>query len=281
MPMTSRTTVRLGIWLVVVLAMTAAALPAQIMVQRGRRWGPSARLATDESFDGAFNFCRGAYQGQGRRGFGGSWATDYPAADHNFMIRLAELTKVSVSREPTGDPNYLIVRPTDDAIFRCPFVVMWEVGGLYFSDEDAVKLREYLLKGGFLWVDDFWGSYAWENWSNEIAKVLPPREFPIVDLKPDHAIFRTLFTLNAVPQIPSISFWRGSGGGTSERGSDSAIPTLRGIFDDKDRLIVVMTHNTDIADSWEREAEDPNYFIEFSPNGYAMAFNILLYAMSH
>jgi hypothetical protein len=159
--------------------------------------------------------------------------------------------------------------------------MMTEVGSAYFSEEEAAKLREYLQKGGFLWADDFWGSYAWEHWVSELGKVLPPSEYRIVDLPLDHPLFRGQFEIKRVPQIPSINFWAESGGGTSERGSDSAVPHARGIADRQGRLMVLITHNTDVGDSWEREADDPNYFYAFSVDGYAFGINVLLYAMTH
>jgi len=159
--------------------------------------------------------------------------------------------------------------------------MMQEVGSLFFSDEDATQLRTYLLKGGFLWVDDFWGSYAWDVWERQIQKVLPPSEFSIVDLAPDHPIFHTMFDLQGVPQIPGISYWYGSRGGTSERGFDSAQVHTRAIADREGRIMVFMTHNTDVSDSWEREGEDPQYFYGFSIPGYQTAVNVLLYAMTH
>jgi hypothetical protein len=142
-------------------------------------------------------------------------------------------------------------------------------------------LRAYLLKGGFLWSDDFWGTPAWENWEAQIARVLPEREYAIVDLTPDHPIFRMMFEFNKIPQIPSINHWRRSGGETSERGPDSEHVNLRAIVDAHGRVMVLMTHNTDIADAWEREAEDPRFFYLFSPDGYAVGINVLLYALSH
>jgi hypothetical protein len=111
--------------------------------------------------------------------------------------------------------------------------------------------------------------------------VLPRVEFPIVDVLADHPLFRTQFEVSGVPQIPSINFWLRSGGGTSERGADSAEPHARAIFDDRGRMMVFMTHNTDISDSWEREGEDPSYFYRFSVDGYALAINVVLYAMTH
>ena len=111
--------------------------------------------------------------------------------------------------------------------------------------------------------------------------MLPPATYPLRDIEASHPIYRTMYEVPEVPQIPSIQFWRGSGGATSERGSDSATPHLRAITDDKDRILVVATHNTDISDAWEREGEDPRYFYQFSPQGYAVALNIVLYVMSH
>ena len=247
--------------------------------QRWRRTAP--QLATAESFDGSFHYCRVMYRGN-PYGVGGGWATDYPDADVNLSIRLSELTKIRVSRGASGQPNHLIVRLTDDELFQCPFIMMQEVGALYIDDEEAARLREYLLKGGFLWVDDFWGSYAWDAWVSQISKVLPPAEFPIVDLPKEHPMFRTMFEMrNGVPQVPSINFWYGSGGGTSERGADSAEVHARGIFDAAGHLMVFQTHNTDISDSWEREGEDRDYFYRFSVDGYALAVNVVLYAMTH
>ena len=114
------------------------------------------------------------------------------------------------------------MRLTDDLLFQCPFIMMTEVGAAYFSPEEAARLREYLLKGGFLWADDFWGEYAWEIWAREIGKALPPGSIPIVDVPLTHPMFRSQFVVKKIPQIPSISCWYGSGGGTSERG-----PTAR------------------------------------------------------
>jgi hypothetical protein len=216
----------------------------------------------------------------GSFGDGGGWGVDYPRADVNLSIRLSELTKTQISTTAAGEPNHLVVRLTDPALYQCPFVMMTEVGTAYFSPEEAQRLQDYLLKGGFLWADDFWGSYAWEHWVSEFSKVLPPAQYPIKDLPPAHPLFRSQFVMNRVPQIPSINWWMGTGS-TSERGSDSAEPHARGIEDAHGRLLVLITHNTDIGDSWEREGDDPNYFYTFSVDGYAFGVNALLYAMAH
>jgi hypothetical protein len=253
--------------------------------QWGGGWGRMRRVpprlpTSDASFDGGFTFCRLMYSSQWREAGGQGWSTDYPDADINFSIRFAELTKTWVSRQPSGVPNHWVVRATDPWLYRCPFVLGSDVGTMSLRDDEVAALRDYLLKGGFLWVDDFWGSRAWDNFESEIARVLPPGQYPLKDFAADHPIYRTMFPLAAIPQIPSIQFWRG-GGGSSERGSDSADVHLRGITNASGDLMVLATHNTDISDAWEREGEDPEYFYTFSPNGYATAMNIMLYAMSH
>ena len=268
-----------------VTAVAAAALlfASLAWAQFGRGGDASigAHMARPDSFDGRFHYCRGMYRRNPTGDGGGSWLTDYPLADIDLSIRLAELTKISVGFDGPGRPQHLIVRMTDDELFKCPLIMMQAVGSLSFSDEDAARLKIYLQKGGFLWVDDFWGSYAWDAWASQIRKVLPPSEFPIVDLPMEHPIFHTMFDLRRVPQIPGIGFWRGSGGGTSERGADSAQVHARAIADSRGHVMVLMTHNTDISDSWEREGEEPQYFYSFSVEGYQVAMNVLLYAMTH
>jgi hypothetical protein len=195
---------------------------------------------------------------------------------------LSELTKARVTKGPDGKPVHVTVRLTDDALFKCPYLHMEDVGTMALSDEEVLKLREYLLKGGFLWVDDFWGTLAWEQWEHEFSKVLPSAEFPIEDVPLTDPIFQSQFNVTAVPQITNIGFWRRSGGReTSERGDDSRDAHFRAVRDHRGRIMVVMTHNTDIADSWEREGEDPGFFYQFSPNGYAVGINVLLHAMTH
>ena len=208
------------------------------------------------------------------------WGTDYPGADTNLSVRLSELTKTVVSQQADGEPNHLVVRPTDDVLFQCPWVQMSDAGTAGFSDEEAARLRAYLLKGGFLWADDFWGDDALEHLTAEIGKVLPAADYPVRDVPLTHPIFRTMFHITRLPQIPSIRIWRPYRV-TSERGAATETVHFRGVSDRHGRLMVLMTHNTDIADAWEREGEDQDFFRNFSPDGYAVGINVLLYAMSH
>ncbi len=247
--------------------------------QFGRRFF-EPRVAAYGDFDGQFHYCRMVYR-SAFNGRGGSWTTDYPRADINMSIRLSELTKIDVSKDGTGQPNHLLVRLGGDELFQCPLVIMSAPGRALINDAEAPKLREYLLKGGMLWTDDFWGTYQWQHWIGQLRKVLPAGEYPIFDLSLDHMLFRTQFEVTEIPQIPNIGFFIRSGGGTSEQGADSAVPTLRAIADSAGRLMVLMTHNTDIQDSWEREGDDASYFYAFSPRGYAFGINVFLYALTH
>ena len=267
---------RMGIVLGGLLLLVAAAGAAQF----GGFRGPGIRMATPESFDGAFNFCRVWFR-NAPYGDGNGWGVDYPRADQNLSTRLSELTRTTISRDTTGEPNHLVVRLTDPELFHCPFVMMTEPGGAYFDQAEAARLQEYLFKGGFLWVDDFWGTAAWENWSDQIGKALPPGLYPVKELSLDHPIFHVLYAVNHVAQIPSIGSWFGLGGGTSERGADSAVPHVRAITDESGRIIVLMTFNTDFGDSWEREGDNKAYFKRFGPDGYAFGINVIIYAMTH
>jgi hypothetical protein len=242
--------------------------------------GIPPRLAQASDFDGGFQVCRLMYRQVRSHQRGLGWGTDYPDAEINFSIRLSEMTKTSVSRGPGNQPNHFVVQPTDEALFQCPFVIMSDPGSAGFTDADVEALRRYLLKGGFLWADDYWGPWAWDDFAREIGKVLPPAQYPIRELTPAHPIFRTMFTVGRVPQVPSWQYWSGSGD-TSEMGPDSANAHMAAITDSGGRVMVLMTHNTDIADAWEREGENPEYFLRFSPEGYALGLNIALYAMMH
>jgi hypothetical protein len=239
----------------------------------------SGDIATDKDFDGSFHFCRVMFR-QDFRGDGGNWSVDYPRADINLSVRLSELTRADVSMK-NGEPNPLLIRLTDDALFRCPFIMMTEVGSASIDEKEAERLREYLLKGGFLWADDFWGSYAWEWWVGQFSRVLNPAEYPIVDLPSNHPLFSSQFVIKKVPQIASINYWAGSGGDTSERGEDSRDAHARAVLDKHGNIMVLMTHNTDLGDSFEREGDDPQYFYQMSVPGYAFGINALLYAFTH
>jgi hypothetical protein len=249
----------------------------------GRMSREAPKWATRADFDGRFNFCRGYYSSNRFEDGGQGWRTDYPGADNNFSVRLGELSFVRVKMKSDGQPDNVVINLADPLLFQCPFLYMEDVGTARFSDEEVAYLRAYLLKGGFLEVDDFWGTKAWDQWAEEIGRVLPPNQYPIFDIPQDHAVLHSLYDVREVEQVSNIRFWMQTGGSVSERAylNDSPHANFRGIQDERGRLMVVMAHNTDIPDTWEREGESKEYFDRFSPNGYAVGVNIMIYAMTH
>jgi hypothetical protein len=274
----------LGVLMIVAVAATA------LQAQRQRVWGgfygrTPPKFATAASFDGSFNFCRVMFNSNRREKQG--WSTDYPGADINFSVRLAELTKVRVKMTHDGEeqvPDAVVVRLTDDTLFQCPFIFMEDAGTISLSDIEVTRLREYLLKGGFLFASDYHGTRAREQFAEQIGRALPPSEYPILDITPphDHPVWNMLLPVTKIVQLASIQTWRRTGGGTIERwNDDGGPPTVYGISDKQGRLMVMTIHDSDIPDAWEREAEDPQYFYSFSPDAYAIGMDMLLYSMTH
>ena len=184
----------------------------------------------------------------------------------------------------TSEPNTWVVRATDPQLFNCPYVVASDAGTIGLKPAEVQGLRDYLLKGGFLWVDDFWGTAAWEQWSSEIGRVLPPSEFPIKDVPLDDPLLRTPVSGDrdsADHEHPVLARAR-RGANTSERGvdSDEAAPA-------RDSRSARPHHGADDAQHRRRRfvgarrARIPGFFYQFSPNGYALGVDVLLHAMTH
>ena len=275
------------VWILTGILAVAGAGSAAVHAQRvwsGFYGRTPPKFPTADTFDGSFHFCRVMFTSDRREKQG--WGTDYPGADINFSVRLAELTKVRVGMTHDGEelvPDAVVVRLTDEALFQCPFTFMEDAGTARFSEIELTRLREYLLKGGFLFVSDYHGTFARDQFDEQISRVLPRGQFPVVDLTPpNHPLWRMMLQVPKLPQMASIQTWRRTGGGIIERwNEDGAPPDARGIADAHGRLMVVMVHNTDVPDGWEREAEDPDYFYRFSPEAYAVGIDVLLYSMTH
>lgn len=245
---------------------------------------PTPEWKNEHGFEkDVFTFVRIRYSSPGRRlsngfFFGGTrWAIDYPDADLNFAFRLQQMTSLKV------DPNGKVIEITDPELFRYPWIYIIEPGDLEFTDEEVPILRRYLLNGGFLMVDDFWGEDEWENFAEQIGRVFPDRQ--VFDIPRSHPIFHCVFELpeDLNLQCPNIRTGHESQytGVTWER-HDAQEVHIRGINDDKGRLCVVICHNTDNGDGWEREGESAYYFREFSEKkSYPLGINIVFYAMTH
>ena len=227
-----------------------------------------------------FTFVRVIYgtAGRSRRGWGNRWTTDWPDADLNLAWRIQQMTSMKV------DPNGRCIEITDPELFRYPFIYIVEPGDLYFTDEEAKILRRYLLNGGFLMLDDFWGEEEWDGMAEAMQSVFPDR--PWNDLPRSHPVFHCVFDLpeDLNLQCPNVRLGEDSqynGGITWER-PDAQEVHIRGIYDDKGRLCVIACHNTDNGDGWEREGESHYYFKEFSEKkAYPLGINIIFYSMTH
>ena len=190
------------------------------------------------------------------------------------------------------EPDSHCVKLTDTNLFTYPFLYLIEPGRGFLTDQEIPLLRKYLLNGGFMMVDDFWGEKEWKAFAEEIARLFPPDQFPkqkITDLSLEHPIFHTVFDLKELPQVPGLPWMKYylSRGTTYELkefsgNDDDHAPHYRGVSDDKGRLMVFICHNTDLGDGWEREGENEEYFKVFSePKAFPMGINIIVYAMTH
>ena len=227
-------------------------------------------------YDGRFTFARVRYAtAPGGYWYMGlpSWAHGYPMSEDNLMRIMNEVTNLGARTDAYNAFTF-----DDPQIGKYPIVYLTEAGWWTMTDREVEACRAYLLKGGFLWVDDFWGTASWQQWTHEIKRVMP--EYQIIDIPLEHPIRHTLYDLQTIPQVTAIQNWRRTHD-TRERGDDSPHANFRGMVDDKGRILVVMTHNTDIGDSWEREGDDPSYFASFGPAGYALGINAFLYGLTH
>jgi hypothetical protein len=228
-----------------------------------------------------FTFVRLKYTSAGAERSSYAWWTDYPDADLNLSFRLQQLTALKVNPEPKA------LEITDPALLRYPWVFMSGAGHIILGDDEAAILRRYLLGGGFMMVDDFWGQAEWDGFYRAIKQVFPERE--PVDLARSHPMFHAVFDLqdDLSLQTPNIMFaMRNRDTGITweddHEGGDTRDIHFRAIFDDKGRMMVLICHNTDNGDGWEEEGSDPWFFSTFSEKkNYPLAINIIVYAMTH
>ena len=204
------------------------------------------------------------------------WKTDFPDSDLNLSYRVQQMTSI-----PT-DPDARVIDITDPELLSYPWVYIVEPGNLVFSEQEVVILRRYLLNGGFLMCDDFWGVAEYENLHEQLKRVFPTRE--PVELPIEHPIFHCVFDIKEKPQVPNVHLGMQSqynGGITWER-PDAKTPEYKAIFDDKGRIMVMICHNTDLGDGWEREGEYEYFFREFSEKkAFPLGINIIVYSMTH
>lgn len=236
--------------------------------RKGRRAKIPAWSVSSEMPDDTFTFARLRYQS--------SWLTDYPKSDLNFSFRLQQLTSIQVN------PKGALVDIDPEQLRHYPFVYMVDPGKMKITPQQAEILRNYMLNGGFILVDDFWGTKEWEVFHKALKVIFPNRE--PVELPLEHEIFHTVFPMPIKPQIPSVRFGvKGRSKGITyewdKPGSEEV--HYRAVMDDEKRIMMMICHNTDLGDGWEEEGKDPWYFREFSEKyAYPLGINIVFYALT-
>ena len=256
----------------VVLAVPLACLAQDRAAQDAAETGPTpAKQPSDITFKhDEFTFARVKYSSFGRRARSSLWATDYPDSDRNFSARFAKVTGL-----PT-DPQGRVMELTDPELKQMPFLYLVEGGQLQLKDAEVAALRDYLQTGGFLMIDDFWGEAEWDIVQRELRRVFPDREPQELNLK--HPVFHCFYEITEQPQVPSIAL---ALRGVEFERPDARQVHYRGITDDRGRLMVIICHNTDLGDGWERADERPEYYRQYSlPRAYPMGINIVVYALS-
>ena len=251
-------------------------------------------MAGADSPEGApeFYFTRLAYTEDGTRGFGRSvgrnyrcpefggrnffppqgtgWSMDSPGADCKFMGGVHRLTGLDVY------PNPNMIEILDDSLFKFPYAYIVEPGGMDLTKQEAEQLREYLLRGGFIHADDFWGLYEKENFEYQMKKVFPEYSFEILPLS-DH-VFHTFFDIDEIIQIPGQD--AGCYGGPTYERRDDTEARIYGLRNDKGRVMIVVTYNSDLGDAWEY-MDLPCYPAKYSGQAYRLGLNFMIYAATH
>lgn len=234
----------------------------------------SSALCAQEPLQFEFYFTRAMYSDDFSIGdeLGGSWSIDYPKADRHFLLALDRLSAVDAS------PAENAVKLTDPQLLELPFIYALEVGAMQLNDAEIEALRDYLLAGGFLFIDDFWGSFAMSSFSEQMQRVFPDRE--LVDIPTTHPLFHVIFDIDEIIQVPNLhnGIEYDRKGITHE--ADGKEPRVQGIFDDDGNLMVLVNWNTDLGDAWEW-ADNPQYPSHFSTYAVSLGMNVLIYAMTH
>jgi len=244
------------------------------LANQGMTWPIAPTFADD-----VFVFARLRHEFGGGFGYGRreSWMEDYPLADVMLSFRLHQITSLAVRPGPAP------IEIDKDELAKHPFVYLAGVERLALQERERAALRDYLLNGGFMMVDNFWGDSAWENFRAEMRRILPGKE--PVELPIDHPIFHCVYDFKSKPQMPTAGVYS-SFGIFYDPGRDYGVmthdPHYFAVYDEKGRMMVIICHNNHFGDGWEHEGDDPVYFHTISEGmAYPMFINILFYAMAH
>jgi len=254
---------------VALLGLCGALLLAQEHLEFEGNYRDFRQLSPQTLQNHDFVFARLLYNGR-IPGYLKNWYTDYPTGDRNLVEILRRVTRSDIAPEPRVIP----VQHPD--LFMYPMIYSAEAGQMVFDDRDVTILREYLVRGGFWMIDDFWGTSEWADFEQQMKKIFPDRQ--LVDVPLSHPIFHVFYDIDATMQVPNIAYAYNPGTPTWELDGYQAF--VRGIFDEKGRLLVFINHNTDLMDASEW-ADDPLYPERFAAYSYKIFSNAVVYALSH
>jgi len=253
-----------------VLGLTAGLLALVGLPLAAGRPGDEA----DVRLEAEFHFIRLEYVdlAQARQFWGrGWWRQDWPAAEIHFSEGVRRLTALDVGEERH-------VPLTDDRIFDYPWAYATQVGYWQLGDDEVARLREYLLRGGFLVVDDFYGAPQWAVFRETMYRLFP--DFPIVEIAEGDELLHVLYDLDQRTQIPGLRHLRRAPGGGIVIEPQDTGPHWRGIYDEEGRLLIAINFNMDVGDAWEH-ADMPEYPEPMTALAYRFGINYILYAMTH
>lgn len=260
----------LGLEIIALVAVYTSAWAFQDAYLGRRRGGQQLQVGAAAAPVAEYAFTRVTYRAIGANWYYrfAAWATDYPQADRHFIMGVKRLSLIETSDREVA------IAWNDPRLFQYPILYAVEVGYMELSDEDVGRLREYLLRGGFLIVDDFHGPYEWARFEHEIRKVFPDR--PILEVDINDPVFHCFYDINEKMQVPGVQYLYS--GSMSEKGG--VTPHYRGIYDDKGRLMVMINYNFDLGDAWEH-ADMPEYPEKWSSQAYRLGINYIIYSMTH
>ena len=272
-----------GALYLVIAGAAILSLAIAAFAQRGRYLAEPSSVSIPVR-NAEFNFIRLQYTDSPyyHRGFGfasrdgqgsGWWIVDWPDADNHFTAGIQRLTRID-----TGDPRH--VKLTDENLFDYPWIYATQTGWWGLSDVEVARLREYLMRGGYLVTDDMWGSDAWEIFKDTMNRVLPGRD--ITDMAETDPVMHVMYDIEEKDRtfIPGSRHLYVSGGTTRVVQPEGSNPAWRAMYDDRGHMVVAVNYDTDVGDAWEF-ADVPYYPEKMTALAYRYGINYIIYAMTH
>lgn len=226
--------------------------------QRGFRGG-GEYLMPNAPYDGRFVFARIRYT----QGYRLAWGVDYPRMERNFLVILDDLASLTLNRDETN-----VYTLDDPGLSKHTTAWLTEPGYWVPTDAEAKGLRDWLKRGGFLIVDDFFGDQQWSVFEQSMRLAIPDVKFFRLDAS--HPIFKTFFSITNLSEMhhPTGAYYTAQYYAVYENNDPNA------------RMLSIISFNNDIGDymEWSGGGWFP---VNLSNNAYKYATNFLLYGLMH